>query len=416
MAAPSINAYISHVQAAVNAKNGPALRSLLQMDSDAWMITTQASQRGTSLPQAGELLRRIGDAWGGIVASLLQALLLVHREDYTGACKEFRERHAKSIIDLVKTSKESWVLQPLIGMVLTLKSLSCQADGALKRKGLPSTQLSECAITLQAVFGSTAPTAARGDTEMKEATVAIACTMLKVYFRLNTINNCKHPISTIDDKLKLFDFAPAAYQTTFRYYTGRLAAYDEDFAKADAHLSFAYRLCHKDAKANQRRILKFLVPVKMLLGILPSDALLMSHGLTEYVDIKNAMKTGDVALLLRCLAANQTKLIQAGTFLLLEKLQLAVMRRLFRSCALVHAQTCAAGKAQQVPISLLQSALAQQGVHKDTQELMCLLANLIYRKYIKGYMAFKSQVVVLAKLDPFPNLASVTLSDPFALG
>lgn len=32
--------------------------------------------------------------------------------------------------------------------------------------------------------------------------------------------------------------------------------------------------------------------VKMLLGILPSDALLMSHGLTEYVDIKNAMKTG----------------------------------------------------------------------------------------------------------------------------
>lgn len=41
-------------------------------------------------------------------------------------------------------------------------------------------QLSECAITLQAVFGSTAPTAARGDTEMKEATVAIACTMLKV--------------------------------------------------------------------------------------------------------------------------------------------------------------------------------------------------------------------------------------------
>lgn len=49
-----------------------------------------------------------------------------------------------------------------------------------------------------------------------------------------------------------------------RYYTGRLAAYDEDFAKADAHLSFAYRLCHKDAKANQRRILKFLVPVSQL--------------------------------------------------------------------------------------------------------------------------------------------------------
>lgn len=55
-------------------------------------------------------------------------------------------------------------------------------------------QLSECAITLQAVFGSTAPTAARGDTEMKEATVAIACTMLKVGspFRLKQQHVSRH--------------------------------------------------------------------------------------------------------------------------------------------------------------------------------------------------------------------------------
>lgn len=46
-------------------------------------------------------------------------------------------------------------------------------------------------------------------------------------------------------------------------------------------------------------------------------------------------------------------------------------------------------------------------------ELQCLLANLIYRKYIKGYIAFKQRVVVLAKTDAFPSLATVQLGDPF---
>lgn len=42
------------------------------------------------------------------------------------------------------------MLQPLIGMVLTLKNLSCQADGALKRKGLPSTQVGDTRPMLRA--------------------------------------------------------------------------------------------------------------------------------------------------------------------------------------------------------------------------------------------------------------------------
>ncbi len=46
-------------------------------------------------------------------------------------------------------------------------------------------------------------------------------------------------------------------------------------------------------------------------------------------------------------------------------------------------------------------------------ELQCLLANLIYRKFIKGYIAYKQRVVVLAKVDPFPPMAAVQLGDPF---
>ncbi len=48
-------------------------------------------------------------------------------------------------------------------------------------------------------------------------------------------------------------------------------------------------------------------------------------------------------------------------------------------------------------------------------ELQCILANLIYRKYIKGYIAFKPRVLVLAKTDAFPTLSMVQLGDPFTL-
>lgn len=39
---------------------------------------------------------------------------------------------------------------------------------------------------------------------------------LQVYFRLNTITNCKNVISTIDNVLKNFDSAEAAYRVTYR--------------------------------------------------------------------------------------------------------------------------------------------------------------------------------------------------------
>ena len=70
--------------------------------------------------------------------------------------------------------------------------------------------------------------------------------------------------------------------------------------------------------------------VRMLRGILPSDRLLDTFGLREYRDIKDAVLTGDAALLLRCLDTNQVAFVQAGTYLLIEKLLLSCYRRLFR--------------------------------------------------------------------------------------
>ena len=49
-------------------------------------------------------------------------------------------------------------------------------------------------------------------------------------------------------------------------------------------------------------------------------------------------------------------------------------------------------------------ALAWQGVDMDMDEVECVMANLIFRKYVKGYISHKSLVVVISKVDPFPPL------------
>ena len=59
---------------------------------------------------------------------------------------------------------------------------------------------------------------------------------------------------------------------TYRYYVGRLNMFEDQYEVAEENLEYALVHCHKDAVANKRRILRYLVPVKLLRGRLPTAA------------------------------------------------------------------------------------------------------------------------------------------------
>ena len=52
-----------------------------------------------------------------------------------------------------------------------------------------------------------------------------------------------------------------------------------------------------------------------------------------------------------------------------------------------------------------------QGVSMDMDEVECVAANLIFRRYVKGYISHKSKVMVVAKAEPFPPLSTAALND-----
>ncbi len=66
------------------------------------------------------------------------------------------------------------------------------------------------------------------------------------------------------------------------------------------------------------------------------------------------------------------------------------------------------GGKPQLRLGMLLTALHVAGeTDVDKDELECIVANLIFHRSIKGYVAHAQQILVLSKVDPFPKLAAV---------
>lgn len=85
-------------------------------------------------------------------------------------------------------------------------------------------------------------------------------------------------------------------------------------------------------------ILQFLVPVKLLLGVMPSPQLIDAYALHEYTGLTDAIRRGDLQRFDAYLEQYQTQFIQQGVYLLIEKLRLVVLRNLIKK-VYVHMRT-----------------------------------------------------------------------------
>ena len=87
---------------------------------------------------------------------------------------------------------------------------------------------------------------------------------------------------------------PKSQQVTYKYYVGRKHMFDYDFKEAEQYLTFAFEHCHKSSKANKRQILTYLIPVKMLLGHMPNQAVLEKYDLMQFNEVVQAVKQGNL--------------------------------------------------------------------------------------------------------------------------
>ena len=87
-----------------------------------------------------------------------------------------------------------------------------------------------------------------------------------------------------------------------------------------------------------------------------------------------------------------------GTYLLLEKCKTECYRNLFKRIHVIMDKP-------QISLNHVAGAFKWLGMPIDLDEVECILANLIFRGYVRGYLSHAKRVLVLSKRDPFPVIA-----------
>ncbi|ERE90277.1 PCI domain-containing protein 2 [Cricetulus griseus] len=294
-------------------------------------------------------------------------------------------------------------LPVMYAVALDLRIFANNADQQLVKKGKSKVgdMLEKAAELLMSCFRVCASDTRAGIEDSKKwGMLFLVNQLFKIYFKINKLHLCKPLIRAIDSS-NLKDDYSTAQRVTYKYYVGRKAMFDSDFKQAEEYLSFAFEHCHRSSQKNKRMILIYLLPVKMLLGHMPTIELLRKYHLMQFSEVTKAVSEGNLLLLNEALAKHETFFIRCGIFLILEKLKIITYRNLFKKVYLLL-------KTHQLSLDAFLVALKFMHVEDvDIDEVQCILANLIYMGHIKGYISHQHQKLVVSKQNPFPPLSTV---------
>ncbi|XP_076339110.1 PCI domain-containing protein 2 isoform X2 [Tachypleus tridentatus] len=338
------------------------------------------------------------------ILNICRCISAVNNHDFIEAYK-----HQSAIVQALNKilqgqKDENWALPVMYTLCLDLRIFAGSADLQLSKrgKGKPGETLEKAAELLMGCFRVCASDNRSSQEDSKRwGMLNLVNQLFKIYFKINKLHLCKPLIRAIDSS-NLKDQFSISQLVTYRYYVGRKSMFESDFKSAEEYLTFSFQRCHKKATRNKRLILIYLIPVKMLLGHMPSMHLLEKYDLKQFSEVVKAVIEGNLLRLSAAMTANEAFFIKCGIYLILEKLKIITCRNLFKKVSLIL-------KTHQIPIDAFLLALKFMQVEDiDLDEVHCILANLIYEGKIKGYMSHQHQKLVVSKQNAFPPLSSVS--------
>ncbi|KAL2007832.1 hypothetical protein VTN00DRAFT_7814 [Thermoascus crustaceus] len=237
--------------------------------------------------------------------------------------------------------------------------------------------------------------------------------LFKTYFKLNSVGLSKNVLRALDASsadLPEMEAFPKSHIVTFKYYVGVICFLDENYAEAEEHLTYAWKMCHKDAYKNKELILTYLVPCHLVMThTLPSKQLLAPFPRLEklFRPLSNCIKKGDLVGFDAAMSAGEDEFVKRRIYLPLERGRDIALRNLFRKVFIAGGYDEPKDgqppiRRTRVPVAEFAAAL-RIGTHADEKsrvdfdEVECLLSNLIYKNLMKGYIARERGIVVLSK-------------------
>lgn len=293
--------------------------------------------------------------------------------------------------------------------------------------GTSNARLQDAARTLQQMISVCRSDDSDLTESRKWGVISMANLLFKTYFKLNNLALTRNVIAILESpgvNLPPLSAFPKSHQCTYSYYRGVLDFLREDYVTAHTYLESALLMCPVKATRNREQILTYLIPTTMLTKQqLPTPQLLSQAPTLEalLLPICKSVKTGHLADFDRALASAETELIHRRIYLTLERLRDLCMRNLFRKVFVNAGYEEGTGPATddgaattqtrrtRLEISEFEVAVkvalrdSDEPIVVDRDEVECYLANMIYKGYMKAYIAREQGKVVLSKGGAFPS-------------
>ncbi|KAL1522651.1 hypothetical protein AB1Y20_017629 [Prymnesium parvum] len=326
---------------------------------------------------------------------------------------EFQEAYANQeracmAFQKVFEKDSAWSMPALHVLNLDLRRAAQKADGQAKERGEKPNKLQEAARTLQKSFQITVTDRAPLESSKKWGALHVINNLFKVYFQLNNLRLCQNLIRAVEGPgfPKALDGQsldgrsfPVSQLVSYKYFVGRLSLLNSQFSRAERELNFSFVHAPRRSFKNKRLVLRYLVPVKIVLGSFPSIKLLEKYKLPYFIPICRAVHRGDLRAFEAELSAHQQLFIRHGSYLLVERAKIIVYRNFFKRVHELHPPATT-----KLDVKKFKQLLNVIGVEMEVDEIECVLANLIYNGYIKGYISHQHGKLVVSKGVAFPPL------------
>ncbi|KAJ6532270.1 hypothetical protein DFH09DRAFT_1044228 [Mycena vulgaris] len=401
--------FLTQINDALNAENGPNLAYLLRPTSPHGKDLVKGFRSPTPATLA-HFKGSIMSPWDEIAIQYVLICTHIARLRPGEAFKE--QSQLVSLFFRFFNENRGWTLPALFSILRDLRDLAHDADWHAKVHSEQSECMVEAArIVAKAFSNCMTDRNSPVDESRKWGVYYVVGLAMKSYFKVKRISLTRNIIKVLENNADIpaLELYPRSHQVTYRYYLGMLSFLNEEYVKAEQELTLAFYHCHVDAHDNQARILAYLIPLRILRGHLPSDELMYRFPILAdiFAPFTAAIRTGDIAAFDSALERREARLIELNLLLTVEKARELCLRGLFRRVWVASA------KGTRIPLSMFHCALLISGIKVEIEEAECLVANLVYKGFMRGYISHEKQMVVLASTNAFPRLAD--RPSPFAL-
>ncbi|KFB38710.1 AGAP008498-PA-like protein [Anopheles sinensis] len=393
-----LNDYLTKIMRVWNAQEGQAVARFLSLQ-DSHVNNPNLHKENVDAVVSRQLVSPLDE----IVTAHLKTVYHLMRTSTPNYNEAYRHQTSciQAVVKMLQQIKEeNWVLPIMYVTSIDLRLLAAKCEMHAKSSKAGEI-LEKAAESLMSCFRVCAGDTRSSDEETKRlGMLNLVNQLLKVYFRINKLHLCKPLIRAIDSSNFKENFS-LAQRITYKYLAGRKSMYDSNFKSAEEYLTFAFENCPRRFTKNKRLILIYLTPVKMLLGYMPRKEILERYNLLQFHDLAAAVKEGNVRKFDEAIRRHEMFLINAGVYLIVEKLKIITYRNLIKKVYLIL-------ETHQIDMDAIHTALQFSGVEDvSIDETHCIVANLIYEGRIKGYISYQHNKLVISKQNAFPNVVAM---------